>query len=196
MRLHLMRMMSMMMALCLLVTTLRAQQATLSGIITDKSSNLPLPGVTVAIGKTAIATDANGKFTIHFSPGDVVSFSYIGMQTVTQKLSASTTTLNIALESSQSGLDQVVVTGYQTQRKADLTGAVAVVNLTDIKDIPNSNPMQALQGHVPGLFVASDGDPGAKNNTIAVRGFNTLGFTAPLYVIDGVPTINPTVFQA
>jgi len=189
-------MMSMMMLLCVLTSTLLAQQPTLKGTVTDKNSNLPLAGVTVSIKGTTVTTDANGRFSIPFSPGEVITFSYVGMQTITQKLSTSTRTLNITLESSQAGLDQVVVTGYQTQRKADLTGAVAVVNLADIKDIPNSNPMQALQGHVPGLFVTSDGDPGAKNNTIAVRGFNTLGFTAPLYVIDGVPTINPSVFQS
>ena len=197
MRLYLKKMMSLTTVFCFLCCAVFAQQRTLTGTVTDKNTNLPLTGVTITIkGGKAVATDANGKFSLPFTPGDVVSFSYIGMAPVTQKLSASTDNLTIQMEAAQAGLEQVVVTGYQTQRKADLTGAVAVVNLGDIKDIPNSNPMQALQGHVPGLFVTSDGDPGAKNNTIAVRGFNTLGFTSPLYIIDGVPTIQPSVFQA
>jgi TonB-linked SusC/RagA family outer membrane protein len=197
MRLYLMKMMSLTAVFCFICVAVFAQQKTLTGIVTDKNTNLPLTGATVTVkGGKSVATDATGKFSIPFYPGDIVTISYIGMTPVTQKLSASMNNLTIQLETAQAGLDQVVVTGYQTQRKVDLTGAVAVVNLSDIKDIPNSNPMQALQGHVPGLYVTSDGDPGAANNTIAVRGFNTLGFTAPLYIIDGVPTIQPSVFQA
>jgi TonB-dependent starch-binding outer membrane protein SusC len=196
MRLYLMKMMSLTAVICFLCFAGFAQQKMLTGTVTDKNTNLPLAGVTVTIKGKSVLTDSSGRYSIPFSPGDAVSFSYVGMAMQTQRLASSAGFISIQLEAAQAGLDQVVVTGYQTQRKVDLTGAVAVVNLADIKDIPNSNPMQALQGHVPGLYVTSDGDPGAQNNTIAVRGFNTLGFTAPLYIIDGVPTIQPSVFQA
>jgi len=183
--------------LCLLMAAgLHAQQKEVSGTVTSKATGLPLAGVSVTIKGKAVLTDDNGHFSIAFSPGNDITFSYVGMASQTVKLSGTTQKLTIALEAGQSAnLDEVVVTGYQTQRKIDLTGSVAVVKLSDIQDIPNSNPIQALQGRVAGLYVATDGDPGAANNTIAVRGFNTLGFTAPLYVIDGVPTVLPSVFQ-
>ena len=173
-----------------------SQQKVLTGRVIDKTTLAPLYGVTVTVNGKSVTTDSSGKFSIPFSPGNSITFSYIGMQTQTMKLSGSSATMSIGMERSGNGLDEVVVTGYQTQRKVDLTGSVAVVKLADIQDIPNSNPIQAMQGRVPGLYVATDGDPGAQNNTIAVRGFNTLGYTAPLYVIDGVPTIIPTVFQS
>ena len=173
-----------------------AQQKTLSGTVTDAITHAPLPGATVTVQGKSVLTDANGKFTIPFTPGSPITFSYVGYDPQTFKPTQATDAFVVGLLTGQAGLDQVVVTGYQTQRKVDLTGSVAVVNLNDIKDIPNSNPIQALQGRVPGLYVTTDGDPGAANNTIAVRGFNTLGFTAPLYVIDGVPTILPSVFQS
>lgn len=182
--------------LLLYCSALLAQQRTLSGTVTDKITNLPLSNATVTIkGGRSVSTDSTGHFSIPYTPGDIILFSYAGMTTVTQKTTTATD-LHILLEPATGGLDQVVVTGYQSQRKADLTGSVAVVNLSDIKDIPNTNPMQALQGRVPGLYVTSDGDPGAKNTGVVVRGFNTLGFTSPLYIIDGVPTIQSSVFQA
>jgi TonB-linked SusC/RagA family outer membrane protein len=173
-----------------------SQQQVVTGRVIDKTTLAPLYGVTVTVNRKSVLTDTSGRFSIPFSPGNSITFSYIGMQTQTMKLSGSSATMSIGMERSGNGLDEVVVTGYQTQRKVDLTGSVAVVKLSDIQDIPNSNPIQAMQGRVPGLYVATDGDPGAQNNTIAVRGFNTLGYTAPLYVIDGVPTIIPTVFQS
>ncbi len=188
--------MSLTVVTCLFNSVVYAQQKTLSGTVTDAITHAPLPGATVTVQGKSVLTDLNGKFTILFTPGSSITFSYVGYDPQTFKPTESTGTFVVGLMTGQAGLDQVVVTGYQTQRKVDLTGSVAVVNLSDIKDIPNSNPMQALQGRVPGLYITSDGDPGAANNTIAVRGFNTLGFNAPLYVIDGVPTILPSVFQS
>jgi TonB-dependent starch-binding outer membrane protein SusC len=182
--------------ICLFCGVTFAQQQTLSGMVSDKTTHSPLYGATVAVNGKSVLTDSSGKFTIGFTPGSQVTFSYVGYDPQTFRVTNPTRAFVVELAPGNAGLDQVVVTGYQTQRKVDLTGAVAVVNLNDIKDIPNSNPMQALQGRTPGLYVTSDGDPGAGNNTIAVRGFNTLGFTAPLYIIDGVPTIIPSVFQS
>jgi TonB-dependent starch-binding outer membrane protein SusC len=181
---------------CLLCIAGIAQQKILSGVVTDKTTHQPLSGVTVTVNRKSVITDTSGRYSIPAVAGSTVYFSYVGLQTQTVKWDGSTMPQVELDRDPNSNLNEVVVTGYQTQRKIDLTGAVAVVSLNDIKDIPNSNPIQALQGHVPGLYVTSDGDPGAQNNTIAIRGFNTLGYFAPLYVIDGVPTITPSVFQA
>lgn len=184
-------------ALTIATLTTMAQQRTVTGRIMDKTTGTPLAGVTVTVNRKSVVTDSSGNFSIEYPPGAIITFSYIGMQTQTMKLTPSMQHIDIGMERNANGaLDEVVVTGYQTQRKVDLTGSVAVVKLADIQDIPNSNPIQAIQGRVPGLYVATDGDPGAQNNTIAVRGFNTLGYTAPLYVIDGVPTILASVFQS
>jgi TonB-dependent starch-binding outer membrane protein SusC len=182
---------------CFFFLQVFSQQKILNGNVIDKITHLPLVGVTVSVKGKSVLTDSSGRYSIAFSSGDAIVFSYIGLKTQTIKLSETSQNLIIELENAPPGsLDEVVVTGYQTQRKVDLTGSVAVVKLSDIQDIPNSNPMTALEGRVPGLYISSDGDPGQGNNTIAIRGFNTLGFTAPLYVIDGVPTILPSVFQS
>jgi len=175
---------------------LYAQQKTLSGTVTDAITHAPLPGATVTVQGKSVLTDLNGKFTVLFTPGASITFSYVGYNPQTFKQTQSTDAFVVGLMTGQAGLDQVVVTGYQTQRKVDLTGSVAVVNLNDIKDIPNENPMVALQGRVPGLYVTGDGDPGSGNTNVVIRGFNTLGFNNPLYVIDGVPTILSSVFQS
>ena len=84
-------------------------------------------------------------------------------------------------------LEEAIVVGYQVARKADLTGAVSVIKLKETSDIPTSNPMEALQGRVPGVNITTDGSPeGAA--TVQIRGIGTLGNTDPLYVIDGMPT--------
>src|SRR5690606_679696 len=92
---------------------------------------------------------------------------------------------------------EIVVTGYATERKADLTGAVSVVELTPIQNNVSGNPMQALQGRVAGLYIEKNGGaPNGENSRILIRGSNTLGNTDPLYIIDGVPTKRPEVFQS
>ena len=92
--------------------------------------------------------------------------------------------------------DVVVVTGYTTQRKVDLIGAVAVVDLKPVKNNSTGNPMQALQGRVAGLYIEKTGSPNGENSRILIRGSNTIGNTDPLYIIDGAPTKNPQVFQS
>ena len=99
------------------------------------------------------------------------------------------------MKPSANTLSDVVVTGYTSQRKQDLTGAVAVVDLTPVKNNSSGNTMQALQGRVAGLYIEKDGSPNGSNSRILIRGANTLGNNDPLYVIDGIPTTRPEVFQ-
>ncbi|HUZ59121.1 MAG TPA: TonB-dependent receptor plug domain-containing protein, partial [Hanamia sp.] len=169
----------------------------MTGVVTNKDSETPLIGATVKSNEGTVQTDTSGRFSIPVKFDDIITFTYVGMQPFNYKYRGERGPISISLSNSSDNLSEIVVTGYESQRKVDLTGSVAVVKLSDIQDIPNNNPMQALQGRVPGLYVSPNGgDPSGNNNTIAIRGFNTLGFTSPLYVIDGVSTIDPSVFQS
>ncbi|MFT3704460.1 MAG: SusC/RagA family TonB-linked outer membrane protein [Agriterribacter sp.] len=180
---------------CLLITTVCfAQQKEVKGVVTSKADGTPLPGVTVAGEKNATSTDVSGKFSIKAALGETLTFSYVGMNTLSVKVT-DVAQLTIQLESSAKEGEQIVVVGYSTQRKQDLTGAVAVVNLNPVKNNTSGNTMQALQGRVAGLYIEKDGSPNGSNSRILIRGANTLGNNDPLYIIDGVPTTRPEVFQ-
>ncbi len=92
-------------------------------------------------------------------------------------------------------LEDVVVTGYMVQRKADLTGSVSVLQVDDIKDNSSGSALRAMQGKLPGVFLKTDGSPTGGVQTVYIRGLNTLGSTDPLYIIDGVPTTSATTFR-
>jgi TonB-linked SusC/RagA family outer membrane protein len=164
-----------------------AQQKTITGTVSSQQNKTPLPGVTVQAGNNHTITNATGQFTISAAPGDVLTFSYIGMKSFTQKVEDNTSVLSVRMEENATDLNQIIVTGYQTQKKADLTGAVAVVNVNEIKNIPLGNPVKALQGRVPGVFITTDGNPNS-SATVRIRGIGTLGNNDPLYVVDGIPT--------
>lgn len=162
------------------------QTRIIPGVVTGKDNGAPLAGVTVQGRSNTAITDSTGHFSIRASAGDVLTFSFVGMSTKMVKVT-STSALTVVLEQGNNDLNQVVVTGYQSQKKADLTGAVSVVNVSEIKDIPVGNPLKALQGRVPGLYITTDGSPQG-GATVRVRGMGTLGNNDPLYVIDGIPT--------
>lgn len=168
-----------------------AQQKTITGVVTNKAAKTPMGDVTVQTkGKTTL-TDKEGKFTIEGTVGESIAFSYVGMKSVTIKITADLQTANVALEEGINDLDVVVVTGYKSEKKVDLTGAVSVVNMASIKNAASTSPMLSLQGMVPGLYIQTDGSPTGGNGgppKILIRGVNTLGNTDPLYIIDGVPT--------
>lgn len=165
-----------------------SQTRTVSGTVSD-DKNAPIPAVTVqVVGTTKAAlTDVNGKFSIQADNGQSLKFSYIGLKTQTIKITGSTANLKVTLELDNSALSEVVVTGYTSERKKDLTGAVSVVNIADIQDIPAGNPMKALQGMVPGMTIFADGSPNGAV-TVRLRGTTTLNDNDPLYIIDGIPT--------
>jgi TonB-linked SusC/RagA family outer membrane protein len=165
-----------------------SQTKTVTGTVTDKTS-IPLPAVTVMVVETkdATSTDINGKFKIQVAAGQHLNISYIGAKSQIVAVTASTINLTIQLEFESSSLSEIVVTGYTSERKKDLTGAVSVVNLADIEDIPAGNPMKALQGMVPGLQIANNGNVNGAVG-VTLRGITTLNDNDPLYVIDGIPT--------
>ncbi|MDR1258672.1 MAG: TonB-dependent receptor [Tannerellaceae bacterium] len=171
------------------------QMRTISGVVTDAARE-PLVGVNVIVKGTTNGsiTDIDGKFTItQVPPGAILQISYIGY--ASQEIQAgNASNLNITLLEDSKALEEVVVTGYSTQKKRDLTGSVAVVKLDEVESIVSSNVMQTLQGRVPGVFITSTGNPNG-DATVLIRGVSTLGTSSnqaqrstPLYIIDGVPT--------
>ena len=159
-----------------------AQTRTISGIVTDISDGLPLPGVSVVIKgtQTGTATDVNGRYTIEAAPSDVLVFSFVGMKTQNETV-GNRQVINVALESDAQNLEEVVVTGYGVTRKKAFTGAASTVGSKDIADKTDANPIKALEGTVPGLQMnVSSGQPGAPA-TIFIRGRNSLNSgTQPL----------------
>ncbi len=171
-------------------------QRQVTGTVRGGDNNEPLIGASVLVTGTKVGTitDANGKFSVAVPENaSTLQISFIGYtsQEVSVK-GASDVQVTLALGKE---LSEVVVVGYTSQRKEDLTGSVVVVDLKPIKNNSSGNPMQSLQGRVPGLYIEKDGSPNGTNARILIRGANTLGNNDPLYIIDGIPTTRPEVFQ-
>ncbi|MHA4894461.1 SusC/RagA family TonB-linked outer membrane protein [Pedobacter sp. PWIIR3] len=174
--------------LCFLfINTASAQNITVSGVVTDASDKSPLPGVGILIKGTKIGTTttANGAYSINAPANATLVFTYIGY-TLNEVPVNSQTTINTALSQSAAQLEQVVVVGYGTQRKLDVTGSVATVKGEDISKQASLNPVSALQGKVAGLSITNVGTPGGTPQ-LTIRGTSTIyGNTGALYVVDGV----------
>ncbi|WP_286861307.1 MULTISPECIES: SusC/RagA family TonB-linked outer membrane protein [Sphingobacterium] len=163
------------------------QEIPIKGVVKDATTGQAITGVSVKIKGTSkgTSTDADGAFTIQGKVGDVLVVSYIGYTssevTVTGKAD-----LTISLNSAEDALEEVVVTGYSAQRKKDLTGAVAVVNVKELKTTPAASAVESLQGRATGVQIVVDGAPGSTPQ-IKIRGYSTINNNEPLYIIDGVP---------
>ncbi len=166
-----------------------AQNITVHGTVLSKTDNEPLIGATVysEATKNGIATDIDGAFTLAVPAGSKITISYVGYKTLSLKASAE---MAVLLEEDTSVLDEVVVVGYSTEKKKDLTGSVSVVHMKDVADSPTGNVMQALQGRVAGMNITTDGTPGGTSTSVSIRGASSFRSEAngPLYVIDGVMT--------
>ena len=164
---------------------LMAQTRTIKGEVTDAQNGEALIGATVMVEgeKGGTVTDFDGNFLLNANKGDIIVISFIGY--LTQELPAATS-LNVILKDDTETLEEVVVIGYGTQKKSDLTGSVAVVDTEALKQTSHSNISTMLEGKVSGVQVTSDGQPGA-DPTVRIRGVGSFGDTSPLYVIDGVP---------
>lgn len=167
-----------------------AQQATIKGRVTDSGTAAPLEGASLIARGTgqATKTDEKGEFTIQVSSSNpTLEISNVGYTTQTIVIGEKKF-VEIRLVSTEQGLDEVVVTGYQTERKRDLTGAVSVVNVTEMMKAPENNPIKALQGRVAGMTVTSDGNPSGAA-TVRMRGISSINSSQdPLYIIDGMPS--------
>lgn len=159
------------------------------GKVTDEGgTGLPNVTVTVKNTQTATQTDANGMYTINAANDATLVFSYVGYGNSEVEVRGRGT-VNTALSAQANNLNEVVVVGYGTQRKVDLTGAVASVTRKDFVNRPFTSPDQILAGRVPGVNIANrSGDPGAPID-VRIRGVGTTGTNQPLWVIDGVPIV-------
>jgi TonB-linked SusC/RagA family outer membrane protein len=167
------------------------RQATeVKGRVTGESGEA-IPGATVVVkGTTAgTATDVNGNFTLRVpAGGTTLIISFLGYKTQEIPIN-NQSTINVSLSTDAKALQEVVVTGYAVQEKKDLTGAVAVVNVSEMTKQPEAQVSSMLQGRASGVTVLGSGQPG-QSQQIRIRGFNTFGNNTPLFVVDGVPTEN------
>ena len=165
----------------------QAQTIKVKGQVVDESGE-PLIGATVKIkgSKDGTVTDLDGNFTINAASNATLVISYVGYKEREVAVRGRAVIDQIEMSADNNTLDQVVVVGYGTQKKADLTGSVAVVNADEMKKVSNSNISTMLEGKVAGVQITSDGQPGA-DPSVRIRGIGTFGSQAPLYVIDGVP---------
>ena len=172
--------------LAFLTQAIHAQQLSVKGTIISGTDQFPIIGASIMEKGTTNGTisDLDGNFTLTVATGAILQISYIGF--ATQELPAAEV-MNVTLIEDTQKLSEVVVTGYSSQKKADLTGAVAVVKMDDIKDMNNGNAVQSLQGRVPGLHVTNTGQPNGDVD-VKIRGVSTLGNSKPLYIIDGIPS--------
>lgn len=164
-----------------------AQEKTITGIARD-GNNIPMPGVNVFIKgtDTGTQTDFDGKYSLTAAPGDVIVFSFIGTKTI-ERTVGSANEINVIMEDDTDSLEEVVVVGYGTQKKSDVTGAIASVSSEELNAFPVQSTLQGIQGKAAGVDISSNARPG-EIGSIRIRGNRSIsGGNAPLYVVDGVP---------
>lgn len=176
----------------LLVSTLTFAQSKVSGTVKDANGE-PLMGVSVMeVGtNNGAVTDINGNYTLNVKPGAKLKFSYIGFTSKTIKASGNS---QIVLDEDNTALNEVVVVGYGTMRRKDVTSSITTVKAEDLNQGVFTDPGQMLQGKVPGLVVSSTADPNG-SPTITLRGASTLrtGAMSPYYVVDGIPGVDISI---
>ena len=178
-----------------------AQDNTISGLVKDNEGE-PLPGVSVAVKAgesiSGVVTDINGKYQLKASPDATIEFSFIGFKSIQQQV-CNRKVINVTLEIDNQILEEVVVVGYGTQKKVNLTGSVSVIDSKAFESVPVANAVQALQGQVPGLNIYSNKGGGLnQKQSINVRGIGTIGEGSTgdaLILIDGMEadifSVNP-----
>lgn len=171
------------------VLQVQAQERVINGTVSDGSTGEPLPGATILIKGTTngTTTGLDGEFTLNYSVGDILSVSFIGYLSEEIEL-VSQTNITIKLTPDLTQLEEVVVTGYSSIRKSNITGAVSTVESKELSKLPVTDIDRALAGKVSGVRVnQATGAPGDAVS-IRIRGVGTIGNNDPLYVIDGIPT--------
>lgn len=173
------------------ISLIYGQSKTVTGSVKDSQTLLALPGVSVTISGKAggTQTDEAGRFTVEAAPTDSLIFSFVGYQRQTRAV-GSDSEVNVFLDDQNQALEEVVVVGYGTVRKVDLTGSIGSVKSDEIVKQPAMSAMQSVQGKVAGLNITASEAPGSTPQVL-VRGLGTaLGGRDPLYIVDGFPTDN------
>lgn len=170
-----------------MATVTQSPTVQVRGQVVDEQGE-PMIGATIKVkdGQGGTITDMDGNFQIQVPGNAILLISYVGYKEREVAVRNRAIIETIQLESDSKMLDQVVVVGYGTQKKSDLTGSVAVVDAEALKQTSHSNISTMLEGKVSGVQITSDGQPGA-DPSVRIRGVGSFGSTAPLYVIDGVP---------
>lgn len=155
------------------------------GRVTD-ATGAPLADVSVVVKGTnrGTVTDANGNFSIQVNEGDVLIFTFVGYSAIERKVDGRTV-ITVSLKPEEKTIEEIVVVGYGTQRKRDLTGSVTSIKGEEVASRPATNPVASLQGRVPGLTVANSGVAGA-SPVVRIRGINSTNSASPVYVVDGI----------
>lgn len=176
------------------VLSFSQQSITVSGIVLSSTDEKPLPGVTVLVkgSNTGVITDGIGSYSIKADSNDVLVFSFIGFSNQEVQV-AGKSQINVSLKEELNSLEEVVVVGYGTQKKSDLTGAVSVVNVKEAKKMITYDLAKMLQGQVPGVTIQSSGEPGGFVN-IKIRGITSFTDNNPIFVIDGMIVDSPYDF--
>ncbi|PIB28657.1 SusC/RagA family TonB-linked outer membrane protein [Maribacter sp. 4G9] len=177
--------------LFLATTTFSFAQTTVSGTVTSAADNMPLPGVSVIDVNNptrGVQADFDGNYSITLDNGNTsLRFSYIGFKSVVVPVN-NQSTINVSMEEDVANLEEVVVVGYGTQKKATVTGAVTAVQGPVLESSPAISVSNSLAGRLPGVvIIQTSGEPGNDQSSISIRGTNTLGNNQPLVVIDGIP---------
>jgi TonB-linked SusC/RagA family outer membrane protein len=188
--------------ICTLFTTgVFAQELTLKGVVTSADDGLPLPGVTVVVKGTTNGTITNfdGIYQLSVPTDAILQYSFIGMKTQEIPVDGRTE-INVVLETETMGLDEVVVIGYGTQKKEDVTGAVSMVNAATIENMKPVKVEQALQGTMAGVNVTTQSGAPGSGLDIRIRGISTNGDASPVAIIDGyqgdLSTLNPSDIES
>lgn len=193
----------MLLAFLLMFSSFVAAQNTIAKGVVKTSDGEPAIGATVIEKGTSngTVTDIDGKFSLSVNNGATLVISYIGFSSI-EKHIVGGENLSFILKEDAKLMDEVVVTGYTTQRKADLTGAISVMDMDDPISEADPNMLSSMQGKLSGVQIITDGAPGSGSSTIRIRGMSTVNSNDPLYVIDGVPTtenlnsINPSDIES
>src|SRR4051794_31174868 len=188
--------------LLLLFSTTSFAQKTVKGTVTAGTNNQPIIGATIMVKGTTVGTttDGNGAFSLNVpSGGKTLVISSIGYNEVKIDI-ANQTSISVTMKEKTSALDEIVVTGYSSQRKKDITGAVAVVNTKELVSQPGSNVESLLQGRAAGVTIGTSGVPGA-GASVRIRGFTTFNQNEPLYIVDGarvgsISDLNPNDIES
>ena len=162
-------------------------QVKVTGCVTDQTNGEPIIGATVKIKGTSsgVVTDIDGNYSIEVSAGQTLEFSYIGYNTQTLKVNRSGRH-DISLSEETNVLEQVVVVGYGTMKRSDLTGSVSSIGEAQIKQGVNTSIEQAMQGRIAGVNVTQNSGAPGGGISVQIRGINTFNGNEPLYVVDGI----------
>jgi len=164
-------------------------QSPIKGKLFDNTGT-PLNGASVIVKGASRGTSTNsaGEFTINANPGETLEISMVGYQSASVKVDRNTGEINLRLQPKSGPVEEIIVIGYGTQKRASVTGAISSVNSKTVKELPVASVAQALQGRVTGLQVTNNGSPGT-DPIVRIRGISSISYASnPLYVIDGLPT--------